>query len=118
MAIVERRIYFDIEAIPEFIQRSAPSYFVWSGSDDELVRFVYANQGPLFVEDAVVFKTWSSERGEHFYIRRDVGERIRGSWETDDCTGIRAAAQRVIDSWEKGDLAAAVRGLDDILNER
>lgn len=81
-----RSIYIDRQAMPNYTNWSHELLLLWQGSDDDLVRFVYGNQGPLFAEDAVVFKTWTPERGDHLYIRRDVGDRIRGSWEASKTT--------------------------------
>lgn len=74
------RVYIDPEAMPTIDNQ--PSYLLWSPNDiDGLVHFIYANQGPLFAEDAVLYETWNPERGRHYVIRRDVGTRIKGSWE-------------------------------------
>jgi hypothetical protein len=54
----------------------------WPGSVDDLIQFIYGNQGLLFVEDAQLFKGWTeSELLIAAEGTRSQRLRIRGSWE-------------------------------------
>lgn len=78
------RIQIDSEATPVRPGRNIPLnwWMEWpKGPEDldDLVRFIYANQGNLFVEDAVLFR--HSLDGSLRIRRDDIYERVRGSWE-------------------------------------
>lgn len=72
----ERRVRIEPQAMPNMGGSQWQQYLLWPGDLDDLVRFIYANQGPLFAEDAVLF----DYNGE-LILKRDPGLRIRASWE-------------------------------------
>lgn len=92
----------DPEAMPNY--GVGPIHINWPSSEDDidqLVRFIYGNQGNLFVEDAVLFQwgnTYRISRGEPW-------ERIRGSWETEP--------ERIMACLTSNDIDAIVEALED-----
>jgi hypothetical protein len=106
------RVNIDPSAMPNY---RGSAHLEWPISDndiDDLVRFIYGNQGNLFVEDAALF----AGEGRYVIRRPDAWQRIRASWEPVEgevlsvnlteseidtiVAGLNAAAERMVEQQE------------------
>jgi len=101
-----QHIHVSVNAAPTH-ETLADSGLEWSGTLDDLVRFVYANQGTLFVEDAVPYRYGNNHltvasQGEYHH-----GEhRVYGTWEHEKSYN-RFDSEDEYNAWQdsRGDLA-------------